>query len=386
MSPRDEVLELIRQNLGFANVFAVPGVFIALTGDTDSALLLSQLLYWTERARDPRGWVYKARYEWCHELHLSRHRFDTARRRLRELGLVEEAHHLVAARRILHMRFRHADLCTVLRSCLPHDDTEARMPMGQTGVDDATESAVDAPLHNEVLVRSSGFRSNEEDNPGVPDSGHSEIRIPQLRTVGERNLEPPDSGHSSTETPPETTAQTAAETSAQSAGRSAAGRDGEEGEGGGSGSEGETDRRSPEEQRELARMRYRETCQLVRRQARERRQKELSDLSCEERLFRILGRVRGFPQERDYSALGEIMEEYQDMDYEAEFARFAGYWREVKLERPWVALRRWLERAQAGASSSRRTRELAGGHARHRETDGMCHAEGSRRDARPRAL
>lgn len=64
------VKALIRHISGQANVLAIPRVFIAMTGDIKSALLLSQIVYWSDKGRD--GWFYKSAGEWKSEIGLTR--------------------------------------------------------------------------------------------------------------------------------------------------------------------------------------------------------------------------------------------------------------------------------------------------------------------------
>jgi len=61
-----------------------------ITGSVNSALMLSQALYWTEHSSDPDGWFYKSREEWYAETRLGRREQETARLKLRETGFWEE--------------------------------------------------------------------------------------------------------------------------------------------------------------------------------------------------------------------------------------------------------------------------------------------------------
>lgn len=49
-------------------VLGLPQEFLFLTGDATSALLLSQLVYWTERCTSPKGCVYKRQADWEKEM------------------------------------------------------------------------------------------------------------------------------------------------------------------------------------------------------------------------------------------------------------------------------------------------------------------------------
>jgi len=61
-----------------------------LVGGAAPALFLSQLLYWSDKGNDPSGWIYKTRNDWQEETGLTRYEQETARRKLRETGIVTE--------------------------------------------------------------------------------------------------------------------------------------------------------------------------------------------------------------------------------------------------------------------------------------------------------
>ncbi len=116
MERRDQVLNLIKDRRGQVFSIVVPQDLTAVTGGLHSAALLSQLLYWTDRAASDEGWVYKTCREWCAELGLSLRELNTARRRLRALGLTEESYHMAAGLRTLHLRPRVRSLLTALEA------------------------------------------------------------------------------------------------------------------------------------------------------------------------------------------------------------------------------------------------------------------------------
>jgi hypothetical protein len=83
--PRATVRHLIGRR-----VVAYHPSFAAIGGSVTAGLFLAQLFYWHDRGSDPDGWIYKTQAEWEEETGLSRWEQETARRRLRERGLVEE--------------------------------------------------------------------------------------------------------------------------------------------------------------------------------------------------------------------------------------------------------------------------------------------------------
>lgn len=64
--------------------------FVAITGSITAALMLSQAWYWKDRTADPAGWFYKTQREWQEETGLTRYEQETARRVLKDRGLLEE--------------------------------------------------------------------------------------------------------------------------------------------------------------------------------------------------------------------------------------------------------------------------------------------------------
>lgn len=64
--------------------------FVTLTGSITAALMLSQAVYWQQRTKHEDGWWFKTRDEWTEETGMSRREQETARRRLRQLGLLHE--------------------------------------------------------------------------------------------------------------------------------------------------------------------------------------------------------------------------------------------------------------------------------------------------------
>ena len=62
-------------------------------------VFLSQALYWTKRTKNKDGWFWKTRDEWYEETGMKRSELDTARRKLRNIGVIEEDLRGVPARK-----------------------------------------------------------------------------------------------------------------------------------------------------------------------------------------------------------------------------------------------------------------------------------------------
>jgi len=84
-----ELLDCASRRPGENRVLGLPQKYLFLTGDANSALMLSQLMYWSERTTNPDGWVFKSLPDWKRELNLNRRTLEHARLRLKQLGLIE---------------------------------------------------------------------------------------------------------------------------------------------------------------------------------------------------------------------------------------------------------------------------------------------------------
>lgn len=61
-----------------------------ITGSVNATLFLCQLIYWEGKQASKTGWIYKTHREMEEETGLSRREQETARRKLKDLGLIEE--------------------------------------------------------------------------------------------------------------------------------------------------------------------------------------------------------------------------------------------------------------------------------------------------------
>jgi hypothetical protein len=101
MSETDKAKAALLELLG-SRPIAYYVAFAEISGGVTSGVLLSQLFYWHGKGSDPAGWIYKTQADWTQETGLTRWEQETARRRLRERGIIEEKRAGVPAR--LHFR------------------------------------------------------------------------------------------------------------------------------------------------------------------------------------------------------------------------------------------------------------------------------------------
>ncbi|WP_332421220.1 hypothetical protein [Vibrio metschnikovii] len=101
------MIEFLDRPIAFHRAFVKLG--IGVTG----ALLLSQSLYWSKRTSNADSWFYKSSEEWKDETGMTRTEIETARRKLRNLGILEEKKVGVPCR--LHYRINTANLFACLQ-------------------------------------------------------------------------------------------------------------------------------------------------------------------------------------------------------------------------------------------------------------------------------
>ena len=89
---RDSLLETLRRFAGQENSIVIPKPFVQFTGGIEPAMMLSQLLYWSER-NGGRGRVYKTDKEWADELSLTKYAVRQARAKLESLGILKTEIH-----------------------------------------------------------------------------------------------------------------------------------------------------------------------------------------------------------------------------------------------------------------------------------------------------
>ena len=89
---RKALIETLRAFGGNTNSIVVPRAFVEFAGSLEAGMLLSQLLYWSERSAI-RNRVYKTDAEWQEELSLKQYSVRKARSELEELGLIKTEVH-----------------------------------------------------------------------------------------------------------------------------------------------------------------------------------------------------------------------------------------------------------------------------------------------------
>ncbi|MGG3233226.1 DnaD domain protein [Priestia flexa] len=89
MDFKHEVFSIISELTGQNNVITLNVAFVDFTGDLESGLFLSQVIYWADRAKRTDGFFYKTDDEWNDEIKLTKYGVRKSRKKLEELGILE---------------------------------------------------------------------------------------------------------------------------------------------------------------------------------------------------------------------------------------------------------------------------------------------------------
>ena len=123
---RAEVLDLVKKISGQGGIVILPRFLVDITLDVNSALLLSQLIYWSDRTSDEDGWIYKSHKDWQREIGLNRYFVDKARKRLIELDLIEVKLRRAHGSPTVHFRVKGDVLRGMLNSLLERNKADFR--------------------------------------------------------------------------------------------------------------------------------------------------------------------------------------------------------------------------------------------------------------------
>lgn len=89
MSNYKAMRELTRRLSGQENVFTVPRIYVQYTGDLTTAILLNQIVFYSDKSSRKDGFFYKTYDEWEREICLTKRQVSYSTEKLKALGVVE---------------------------------------------------------------------------------------------------------------------------------------------------------------------------------------------------------------------------------------------------------------------------------------------------------
>lgn len=86
---KHEVFNIISGLTGHDNIITLNVAFVDFVDDLETGLFLSQLIYWSDRGTRKDGFIFKSDKEWHEELRLSKYAVRKAKKKLKEMGILE---------------------------------------------------------------------------------------------------------------------------------------------------------------------------------------------------------------------------------------------------------------------------------------------------------
>jgi hypothetical protein len=152
MTPND-LRTLLQRPIAFHRVF------VDVTGSVTAALMLSQALYWSDKGDD--GWFWKKQPDWERETGLTRRELDSARTRLKQLGILSEE--LKGAPPKIHFRLEMEVLYKLIWRKAPN----------QSGGNVPSNLAESAKSYKEAESTSESTSETTKDSPPSSEGGNS---------------------------------------------------------------------------------------------------------------------------------------------------------------------------------------------------------------------
>ncbi len=88
-SYQQQIFSFISSIIGQNNNIPISTELVRLTGDYNTAALLTQLIYWQGKQKDLDGWIYKTYEQWEKEIALSKFQTSRSVKTLIRMGILE---------------------------------------------------------------------------------------------------------------------------------------------------------------------------------------------------------------------------------------------------------------------------------------------------------
>jgi hypothetical protein len=125
MNNQQQVIALIKSLSGQANILTIPRVYIdLLDGDITTALLLNQIVYWSDKSSRTDGWFYKTYKEWKAETGLTQFQVSRSAKILSKLGIVNVKRKRANAAPTLHYKLDFRLLTNLIIEKLDNRESE----------------------------------------------------------------------------------------------------------------------------------------------------------------------------------------------------------------------------------------------------------------------
>ena len=89
MSNYKNIRNIIKRMSGQDNVVTIPKIYVEFTGDLTTAVLLNQIVFYSDKSKRKDGFFYKSYKEWEKEICLTKRQVSYSTEKLKGLGILE---------------------------------------------------------------------------------------------------------------------------------------------------------------------------------------------------------------------------------------------------------------------------------------------------------
>lgn len=139
------MIKLLDRPIAYQRAFV--GIGCGITG----AVMLSQAVYWSERSSSKDGWFYKTQADWEEETGLTRYEQESARKKLKSLGVLEEIKRGVPCK--VNYRVNEKQLTMLLSQYVENQQTRMQKPNTTVCGDPANSDAEIQQTNTETTQR-----------------------------------------------------------------------------------------------------------------------------------------------------------------------------------------------------------------------------------------
>jgi hypothetical protein len=118
LSNYSDIRDLIRRFSGQENVFTVPKVYVQYTGDLTTAVLLNQIVFYSDKSKRTDGFFYKTYKEWEDDVCLTERQVRHSVNKLKDKGVLETKLMKANGSPTVHYKLKYDELVeSILTKC-----------------------------------------------------------------------------------------------------------------------------------------------------------------------------------------------------------------------------------------------------------------------------
>jgi len=174
MSNFDVMKQFIKAMSGQENMVSIPKLYIQMFGgDIDIAILLSQVVYWSDKSKRTDGYFYKTYSEWENEIGLSEYKIKKAVKQLKESEIIETKLKRANGSPTIHYKLNMSNLQNLIIKFLDNQETSESesIKISESESEETSESLTETTQkitqENTLVVQPNIFKIYESEVGGL---------------------------------------------------------------------------------------------------------------------------------------------------------------------------------------------------------------------------